>query len=375
MRVLFTGGGTAGHINPALAAAGYLKKKNPDAEILFIGNRGGMEERLVPAAGYNMKTIHISGFQRKRSMENLKKNIRTLQKIITSSVEAKKILSEFKPDVCVGTGGYVSGPVLLEASRMGIPCVEHESNAYPGITEKLLARRMNAVMLAVGDASAYFGKNVNTVVTGNPVREELLAMNKDEARKSLGIDERPLVLSFGGSLGAAKINEAMVTVLAESSKSGKYQHIHGYGQHDQQFIPKLTQAGVTSQTAPQIKVLEYIDNMAECMAAADLVICRCGAITLTEVEALGKASILIPSTNVAENHQYHNGMALVNHGAATMIEEKDLDGYVLWKKIDELLSDKEKLNEYEKNASEMYISDANERIYQQIIKAADSKKN
>lgn len=374
MRVLFTGGGTAGHINPALAAAGYFKMKNPDAQILFVGNKGGMEERLVPPAGYEMKTIHISGFQRKLTPENIVRNIQTLGRLATSTFESRKIIKEFKPDVCVGTGGYVCGPVLREAAKMGIPCVVHESNAFPGMTVKMLSKSVKTVMLAVSDAEKYFGEGVHTVVTGNPVRPEILRADRTAARKKLGIGDEPLVLSFGGSLGAANINKAMLTVLKDSAERGGVQHIHGYGQHDEDFIPELKKLGVDPDNTPNIRVLEYINNMADCMAAADIVISRSGAITLTELEAMGKGSILIPSPNVAENHQYHNAMALVNRGAAEIIEEKDLTGELLLKKLRGILEEKGKAAALGEEAKKMSVPDANERIYAEIMKAAEENK-
>ena len=370
MRVLFSGGGTAGHINPALAAAGYLKAKHPDAEILFVGNEGGMEERLVPPAGYDIKTIHISGFQRKITPKNIVRNISTMNKLITSTLESKKIIKEFKPDVCVGTGGYVCGPVLREAAKLGVPCVVHESNAYPGVTVKMLAKSVKCVMICVEDAKKHLPEGTNVVVTGNPVRPEILAANKEEARKKLGLDKRPVVLSFGGSLGARALNEAMITVFKDSVDKGTIQHIHGYGTRNTEYPEVLKAAGYDMDAHPQIRILEYINNMADCLAAADVVISRSGAITLTEIEAMGKGSILIPSPNVAENHQYHNAMALVNRGAAEIIEEKDLTGEKLLESLNKILADPESIERYGKNAKEMSIPDANERIYQEIMKAA-----
>ncbi len=371
MKVLFTGGGTAGHINPALAAAGYLKLKEPDAEILYVGNKGGMEERLVAKAGYPIKTVTISGFQRKLTPKNLLRNTQTVVRMFTATAEAKKILKEFRPDVCVGTGGYVSGPVIREAAKLGIPCVIHESNAYPGVTTKALAHRVKTVMLAVPDARKYFSDSVSCTVTGNPVRGEVLAAEREASRKALGLDDRPVVLSFGGSLGASALNKAAAYMLAESARLGEYQHIHGYGQHDEKFLDEVRALGLEPGKNPQIRLLEYIDNMPQCLAAADLVIGRAGAMTLTEIEAKGKASILIPSPNVAENHQYHNAMALVRRGAAEIIEEKDLSGEALWKKVQKILSDPERLASLGKNAGKMEILDANERIYQVIKSAAE----
>lgn len=373
MRLLFTGGGTAGHINPALAVAGYIKEREPDTEILYVGNRGGMEEKLVPRAGYEMARITISGFQRKLSPKNLMRNVQTVKRIFTASMETRKIIKDFAPDVCIGTGGYVSGPVIREAAKLGIPSVIHESNAYPGVTTKLLSKHVHTVMLAVPDAGKYFEEGVRTVVTGNPIRGEVLTTGKEEAKRELGLDGRPVVLSFGGSLGAAMLNRAAAYMLAESAKGGKYQHIHGYGQNDPMFLDELVEYGLDLSENPQIRVLDYIHNMPLCLAAADLVISRAGAMTLSEIEAKGKASILIPSPNVAENHQFHNAMALVSRGAGEIIEEKDLSGEALWRKAEKLLSDPERLRKLGENAQKLDILDANERIYTVIKEAYRSR--
>ena len=369
MKVLFTGGGTAGHINPALAAAGYLMQKEPDTQILYVGNKGDMEERPVANAGYPMATITISGFQRKLTPKNLARNAQTVVRMFTATAEAKKIIQDFAPDVCVGTGGYVSGPVIREAAKLGIPCVIHESNAYPGVTTKMLAKAVKTVMLAVPDAKKYLDPKANCTVTGNPVRGEVLAAQREESRKALGLDDRPLVLSFGGSLGASALNRAAAYMLAQSAKTGKYQHIHGYGSHDEKFLDECREFGLDLEKSPQVRLLEYIDNMPQCLSAADLVIGRAGAMTLSEIEAKAKASILIPSPNVAENHQFHNAMALVRRGAAEIIEEKDLTGEALWEKVEAILSDPQRLRSLGENAGKMETLDANERIYR-VIKAA-----
>lgn len=370
MRVLFVGGGTGGHINPALAAMRYLKLREPDAEMLYVGGKGGMEERLVPAAGYAMRTITISGFQRRLTPKNILRNVQTVSRLFSSSREARKIIRTFQPDLCFGTGGYVSGPVIREAAKMGIPCVMHESNAFPGITTKMLAKHVQAVLLAVTDAKKYFGKSANCVITGNPVRGEILEANREDARRELGLDDRPMVLSFGGSLGARAINSAVAEMLCSSAKEKKYQHIHAYGNHDPDFLNRLVQMGFRQKDNPQIELRSYIDNMATCLAAADLVIGRAGAMTVTEIEAAGKASILIPSPNVAENHQYHNAMALVRQNAAELIEEQNLSGAVLWEKTDSLLANPERMKTLEKNAAKMEIADASARIYREMKRAA-----
>ncbi len=367
MRILLAGGGTAGHINPALAIAGYIKSKNPDAEFLFIGNRGGMEQRLVPQAGFEIKSITISGFKRSLSPKSLAENAKTVARTFSSSAEAKKIIKEFKPDICIGTGGYVSGPVVRTASKLGIPCVIHEQNAYPGVTNKMLAKRVNKVMLAVEAAKKYF-ENANVVVTGNPVRNEILTTNKESSRQKLGLDSRPVVLSFGGSLGADKINKAVAELVARSGIDKKYQHIHAYGKFGDWFPQEVKDRGTNIENCENLDIRPYIDNMPECMAAADLVICRAGAITLSEIQAMGKPAILIPSPNVTENHQYHNAMALVNAGAAEIIEESDLSGDLLMKKADSMLQNPEKLMQIGENSRKMAITNANERIYSVIKK-------
>jgi UDP-N-acetylglucosamine--N-acetylmuramyl-(pentapeptide) pyrophosphoryl-undecaprenol N-acetylglucosamine transferase len=368
MKVLLAGGGTAGHINPALAIAGYIKNKRNDAEFLFIGNRGGMEQRLVPQAGFEIKSITISGFKRSFSPKSMLENVKTVSRTFTSSREAKKIIAEFKPDICIGTGGYVSGPVIRTAAKMGIPCIIHEQNAYPGITNKMLAKSVKKVMLAVPDAKKYFDKNVDSVITGNPVRQEILTAKKEESRKELGLDNRPVVLSFGGSLGARKINEAVADLVARSGIDGRYQHIHAYGSYGDWFPQLVEEKGTDIADCSNLDIRPYIDNMPTCMAAADLVICRAGAITLSEIQAMGKPAILIPSPNVAENHQYHNAMALVNAGAADIIEEKDLTGAALMRKTDKMLLNPEKLEKYSENSRKMAITDANERIYSVVKK-------
>ncbi len=362
MKILLAGGGTAGHINPALAIAGTIKEKHPDAAFLFIGNKDGMEQRLVPQAGYDIKSITISGFQRSLKPQSVAANLRTLRRTVTSSVGAKKIIREFAPDLCIGTGGYVSGPVVREAARMGIPCIIHEQNAYPGVTNKMLAHRVQKVMLAVEAAKPYF-KDAPVVVTGNPVRGAILTADKQASREKLGLDQRPLILSFGGSLGAQKINEALVGLIARSGKDGRYQHIHAYGKYGGWFPDKIKEQGVALEKCKNLDIRPYIDNMPECMAAADLVICRAGAITLSEIQAMGKPAILIPSPNVAENHQYHNAMALVNAGAAEIIEEADLSGEAVIEKADAMLHSAETLAKFSENSKKMAITNANERIY------------
>ena len=367
MRILFAGGGTAGHINPALAIAGYLKERQPDAQILYVGAKGGMEERLVPQAGYAFKSVTISGFQRKISWTNFKKNCKTLVHVFTATEESKKIIREFKPDVCVGTGGYVSGPVIREAMKMGVPALIHEQNAYPGVTNKALSRNAARTMLAMADAEKYMEKGAHCVITGNPVRLSVLRADRTSARQRLGLDNRPVILSFGGSLGARKINEPMADLLAHTAKTDRFQHIHAYGQWGKWFPDLLREKGVDLAAHPNMDIREYINDMPDCLAAADLVICRAGAITLSELQAVGRASLIIPSPNVAENHQYHNAMSMVKRNAAWILEEKDLTGQMLIKKVEQLFQKPETIEHLAENAKKMAIVDANERIYKLIL--------
>jgi len=288
-----------------------------------------------------------------------------------SSGESKKIISEFNPDVVVGFGGYVSGPVLQTAVKMGIPTCIHEQNAFPGITNKTLAKEVDRVMLTVEDAKKHLEPKNDVTVTGLPVRGALLKADRDMARAELGIpDDKYLVLSFGGSLGAKPLNDAMFDILLSSADSGKYCHIHSVGTNGSEFLDKFKEKGFVDGKKGTVEVRQYIDNMDVCMAAADLVIGRAGASSLSEIEAMGKASILIPSPYVAENHQFHNAMALVNRNAGFVIEEKDLTSEVLSNKIDELLSDNEKLKAVEKNAKAMAITDSHERIAAIILELA-----
>ena len=362
MRVLMTGGGTAGHINPALAIAGKIKQAHPQAEILFVGAKGRMETQLVPQAGYPIKTVDVRGFQRRLSLNNVGRNLSAAVHAVTAEVEAGRIIRDFSPDIAIGTGGYVCGPVLRKAAKRGIPVLVHESNAFPGVTVKLLAKDAAAVMIADEAAKKYLPEGCRVVVTGNPLRPGFADTDRERARRELGMDSRPLVLSFGGSLGADRINAAMASVMERSFRDGGIQHIHGTGRGGYEKTMELLRQEGVPLDGGVIRVREYIDDMSRCMAAADLVISRCGAMTLSELPAAGKPSILIPSPNVAENHQYHNAMALVHRGAAVCLEEKDLTPDSLWEALYSLIKDPERLRRMGENARKSAILDADERI-------------
>ncbi len=368
MHILFAGGGTAGHINPALAVADYIKEKHPDAKISYIGTRDRLEARLVPEKNYDFYSIKVQGLKRSLSPSGIVHNIKTVAYAVSSSVKVRKLLRELKPDVVVGTGGYVSGPVLSEAARLGIKTAIHEQNAYPGVTNKMLSSKVDRVMLAMPEAKERMKLKNEPILTGNPVRKELTKISKAEAKAILGFDNRPVILSFGGSLGARKINEAAVELIKKFNGEKSFYHIHGTGKSGYNDVMNALSDIKLDDT---VRVSEYISDMDICMAAADLVICRAGAITLSELAVCRKPSILIPSPFVAENHQYHNAMTLKNAGVAEVIEEKDLTGELLISTAQKLLFDNEKLEAMSKNADKIAIDDANERIYKIIMDLMD----
>ena len=368
MRFLIACGGTGGHIYPGLAIADYIKTRHPDAEIMFVGKVDGMESRLVPQAGYKFYPVQVSGFQRSFDLQSIKINIRTIKRLILIRGKVKKLLNEYKPDMVIGTGGYASGPVVLGAAKRGIKTAIHEQNAFPGVTTKLLSKRVDVVMLAVGEAKKYLSDGVKTVTTGNPVREGVIFADREKSRAELGLDERPVVLSFAGSLGSDTINNVMAELVKEECKRGDVQHIHATGKGAyEKMLRMLSEQGVDLSKNPQIRIREYIDDMDRCMAAADIIVSRSGAITLSEIQVCGKASILIPSPYVAENHQYHNAKVLSDNGAAVLIEEKDLTSQKLIDELFDLVSQPQKLAQLKKNAAMLSLPDANEKIYNVIM--------
>ncbi|MDR1629576.1 MAG: undecaprenyldiphospho-muramoylpentapeptide beta-N-acetylglucosaminyltransferase [Oscillospiraceae bacterium] len=373
MRIVFAAGGTGGHINPALAVAGELRRRDPATKILFVGTREKMESKLVPAAGFDFLNIEITGFHRKLSAQNIKLNLMTLAKILKASSQARTILHDFNPDVVVGFGGYVSGPVVRTAAKMGIKTAIHEQNAYPGIANKALAKIADRTMLTTEKAAEHLSCKHEPIVTGLPIRGEILTADRAFSRAELRLDERPMILSTGGSLGARVFNQAIVDLITAMHSSGECTFIHAHGQAGAWVPEKLRENGVDLEKEKHVVVKEYIYDMPRCLAAADIIINRAGASTLTEIEAQGIASILIPSPNVTENHQYHNAMDLVRHDAAIMIEEKDLTPEFLAATVKDLLADKEKRERIGANAKKMLVPDAQKKIADELIKLAQSK--
>ena len=378
MRVLIACGGTGGHINPGLAIADIIKSKYPDTEFLFAGTPKGMESKLVPQAGYKLETIKVAGFQRKISLENIGRNIKAVAYLATSGHRAKEIISNFKPDIAIGTGGYAAGPVIRKAARMGIPTAIHEQNAYPGVTNKLLSKEVDYVMLTVKEALDFMDKSkFEYSVTGLPVRSNINTMTKEKARKKLGFDDSFTILSFGGSLGAGCINDTMTETIKWHVKNNlKINHIHGYGGMGKDTFPQAMKSAGIPLENNRLRITEYINDMNVCLAAADLVICRSGASTLAELEAAGKASILIPSPIVAGNHQYHNAMVLGKADAAVVIEQKDVTNEKIISEIEKLYNNPDKVESMSANAKALHLEDTNRRILDVIDKlAAKSKKS
>ncbi len=365
MKVLLAGGGTGGHINPALAIAGIIQSHCPDAEFLFAGTPNGMEARLVPQAGYRLEHIKVAGFQRRLTLENIGRNAKAVWYLANSGKRARQIINEFQPDIAIGTGGYVAGPIIRMAARMGIPTAIHEQNAYPGVTNKLLAKEVDHVMLTVKEALQYFdSENLKYTVTGLPVRPELLQKSRAQARAELGFDDSFCLLSFGGSLGAGCINDTMAEVLRwHTSKGLAVNHIHGYGGMGKDTFPQKMQEYGIPMKNDRIRVSEYINDMDTCMAAADLVVCRSGASVLAELEALGKPSILIPSPIVTGNHQFHNANVLGKAGAAIVIEQKDVTSEDVISRIEALYQDRAKLQSMAQNAAALAVKDTEDRIW------------
>lgn len=341
MRVIMTCGGTGGHIYPAVAIADEIKKRDKNAEILFVGAEDGMEERLVPASGYEIKIISSAGFNRKK----LLKNIEVLKKVQKGRKMAKKILKDFKPDVVIGTGGYASAPVVKSAQKLGIPTYIHEQNAFPGMANKMLEARVEKVFLGFEQGGAHFRHPEKHVTAGNPVRADFHGLSREEARAKLGFGPDDFVLlAFGGSLGAKRINNAAVHLIETFNGIKDFKICLATGRYYyKSILEDFENRDVEIQD--NISIMEYINDMASYLAAADLIISRSGALTVAEVTVCGKPAVFIPSPMVTGNHQYHNAKAVADKGGAIVIEEKYLDNEQLAAQILSLKNDPELLRD------------------------------
>lgn len=377
MRVLMTGGGTGGHVNPALAIANTIRQNDPDAVIEYVGTSRGIESKLVPAAGYPLRIVEIQGLRRKLTLSNLK----TLWLTVTSPGKAKKILREFKPDLVVGTGGYVSWPVVKAAAQLGIPTALHESNAVAGVAVKMLARDVDRIYLNFEETGAQLDCPGKILRVGNPLLNSAFTMDRAEARKKLGIPDKYkyFILSYGGSMGAERLNAAVLNLMRDfTAKHPEVYHLHATGSIEKELCGGWF-ADMGLDKYENIKLVEYIYDMPLQMAAADLIICRAGAMTISELAIAGKCAIFIPSPNVTNNHQYRNARVLVDAGAAALYEEKELEGTgaaPLTECAAHLLSEegRQQRSSMEEAIRAFAVPDANRRIWQDLQKLVQEKR-
>ena len=375
MRFVLTCGGTAGHINPALAIAGRLRELMPDCEILFIGAEGKMEMELVPREGYKIEALKITNISRGHSLEALRHNLDTLRNVAVSTHEAKRILREFKPDVVIGTGGYVCYPVLTAAHELGIPTAVHESNAVPGLTTKLLAERVDRVMVGFADSKGAYHHPEKVEVTGTPVRGEFASYSKALAKKELGLDpNEPLVVSVWGSLGAAHMNKVMGELITLLDERREFRLIHSAGSmYFDGFMEKL-EAAMPDFAKFGADVRKYIYDMPRVMAAADLILCRAGASTLSELAYMGKPVIIVPSPHVTSNHQEKSARVLEKAGGAKVFLEGEFDAQSLLDTVRQLLGDEGKLSEMSEAMRSLAVPGATDRICDIILSLPESRR-
>ena len=362
LRVIISGGGTGGHIFPAVSIANAIKVIRPDAKILFVGALGRMEMQRVPAAGYEIKGLPICGFDRK----NLLKNFKVLYKIWKSQRMAKQIIKDFKPQVAVGVGGYASGPTLNKAAAMGIPCLIQEQNSYAGVTNKLLAKKAAKICVAYEGMERFFPAE-KIILTGNPVRQALLdtTITRQDAIKGLGLNpSKKVILLVGGSLGARTINESVLQHL-DIVKASDVQFIWQTGKFYSEEIAKRLQG----EDIPNLKVTDFITDMGTAYKAADLVISRAGASSISEFCLIGKPVILVPSPNVAEDHQTKNALALANRDAAIYVKDAEAPAILLELAV-KIVNDEDKLKSLSENVLKLALPDSAEIIAKEVIKLA-----
>ena len=370
MKVIFTCGGTAGHVNPALALAGLIRQRRPDSEILFVGARRGIERQLIEEAGWTFRSVEISSFHRSLKPKEIRHNLISLRNLIRSPGEARALLKEFPADLVVGTGGYASYPVIREAAREGIPTAIHESNAIPGLTTRLLEPHADLIMVGFEECRKNYRHPEKVLVTGTPVRGDFFTYTKKEAKQKLGMDDgRPVIVSFWGSLGASEMNRQTARFLALEAAAGRpFHHIHAAGVvGSRQMTAYLSEAGVDLSKTPELEVREYIHDMGTLMRGADLVICRAGASTISELTALGVPAIIVPSPNVTHNHQEHNARVLADAGGAVMILEKDSSGQLLYDTACSILGDDARRAEMSAAMASLGVIDATEKIYAAVM--------
>ena len=375
MKVVIAAAGTAGHINPGLAIAKKIQEEQKNSKIVFIGTTRGLENDLVPRAGYELKTIDAYGLSKKISIENIKKMWKTLK----GYGEAKKILKEINPDIVIGTGGYICGATISAAHDLKIPTLLHESNAFPGKAVKMLAKKTDTILVSFEDATDRIKNAKNIVYTGTPVKikkKEYNNLEKKNIIDKIGLKEdRPKVLVFGGSQGARNINNAIVEIIKEKLNE-EYQMIWATGPKQYDIIKEeLEDNNININHIKNMKILPYIYNMEEIMNVVDVIVARSGAMTITEISNLGKASILIPLPNVSHDHQLYNAKVLEKIGAANIILDNELDGKKLNSNINKIALDKNVSEKMGKNALKVSTNNVEDKIYKEILKTINNKKN
>lgn len=368
MRVIIAAAGTGGHINPGLAIANKIKEKEKDSKIIFIGTTRGLENDLVPRAGYELKTIDAYGLSKKISIENLKKIIKTIK----GYKQAEEIIKEFKPDIVIGTGGYICGATISSAHKLNIPTMLHESNAYPGKAVKMLSKRTNTILVSFKDTISRMKNAKNVVYTGTPVKIEKKEYNINEQLKiveGIGLSKAlPIILVFGGSQGAKSINNAITQIII-NKLNNNYQIIWATGPKQYDIVKEeLENSNININNIENIKIVPYIYNMEEVMNTVDVIVSRSGAMTITEISNLGKPSILIPLPNVSHNHQLYNAKVLENIGAAKIILNDDLNGEILNEQINNIITNKNIIKQMGENALKVSTNDVENKIYNEIKK-------
>ena len=368
-RVIFTCGGTAGHVNPAIALAQLMHEKDLETEFLFVGAERGLEKDLIPKAGYDFRTVHISSFHRSFRPREIRHNLISVVNLVRSPREARAILREFCPDVVIGTGGYASFPMVEAAAKAGIPTAVHESNMVPGLTTELLEPFADRIMVGFEACREHYRHPEKVIVTGTPVRQDFFRLTKAEAKRQLGVDDgRPLLVSFWGSLGASGMNRQMADFLALEAGKEPFHHIHGAGKDGYPvLLAELREKGVDLRDHPALQVREYIYDMAVVMRAADLVLCRAGASTISELTALRVPALIVPSPYVTNNHQEKNARVLESAGGAEVLLERDSSGQALFRAACGILHDGDRRASMERAMSALGVRDATERIYQTVL--------
>ncbi|MDO5708140.1 MAG: undecaprenyldiphospho-muramoylpentapeptide beta-N-acetylglucosaminyltransferase [Andreesenia angusta] len=358
MKVLISGGGTGGHIYPAISIAKKIMEKRKDADILYIGTKKGLEADIVPKEGIEFKSIRIKGFQRKLSVDTAKSAL----ELFKGMNDARRIIKEYKPDLVIGTGGYVCGPLLLIASLKNIPTLIHEQNAFPGATNRILSKFVDKIACGFDGTEKYFKTPSKITVTGNPIRAEFQNIDREKIRSELNCDNKKVILSFGGSGGQRSLNDAMFKLIKDYRDREDIQIYNVTGKRFwDSFIEKLKEEGLND--IDNSKVMEYCYNLPSYIAASDLIVTSAGAITIAEITALGIPSIIVPKRYTTENHQEYNARTLEEKGASKMILEKDLDEIDFTKEIDSIINNQEVLNNMREKSKEIGIINATDRIY------------